>query len=73
MADMTSFRVKLFADGADKAGMLDMANRLYGDGILRQPEALKALAGQPFDGWRCTQPVEFAYTLESVDRIYEAL
>ena len=56
-----------------RTGMLDMANRLYGGGILRLPHALKALAGQPFDGWRCTRPVEFAYTLESVDRIYEAL
>ncbi len=56
-----------------RTGMLDMANRLYGGGILRMPEALKALAGQNFDGWRCTRPVEFTYTLETVDRLYEAL
>ncbi|PBB17957.1 isochorismatase family cysteine hydrolase [Mesorhizobium sp. WSM4313] len=56
-----------------RTGMLDMANRLYGGGILRLRQALKALAEQPFEGWRCTRPVEFAYTLESVDRIYEAL
>ncbi|TIR25987.1 MAG: cysteine hydrolase [Mesorhizobium sp.] len=74
------FRVWLVKDACGsmteamhRTGMLDMANRLYGGGILRQTEALKALAGQPFDGWRCTRPVEFAYTLESVDRIYEAL
>ncbi|RJT41270.1 cysteine hydrolase [Mesorhizobium waimense] len=56
-----------------RTGMLDMANRLYGGGILRMPEALKALVGQTFDGWRCTRPVEFTYTLETVDRLYEAL
>jgi maleamate amidohydrolase len=56
-----------------RTGLLDMANRLYGGGILRMPEALKALAGQSFDAWRCARPVEFAYTLETVDRLYEAL
>jgi hypothetical protein len=53
--------------------MLDMANRLYGGGILRMAEALKALGGESFEGWRCTRPVEFVYTLETVDRLYEAL
>jgi nicotinamidase-related amidase len=74
------FRVWLVKDACGsmteamhRTGMLDMANRLYGGGILRLPQALKALAGQPFGGWRCTRPVEFAYTLETVDRIYEAL
>ena len=61
------------SEAMHRTGMLDMANRLYGGGILRLPEAQKALAGQPFDGWRCTRPVEFVYTLETVDRIYEAL
>ncbi|TIW00546.1 MAG: isochorismatase family protein, partial [Mesorhizobium sp.] len=74
------FRVWLVKDACGsmteamhRTGMLDMANRLYGGGILRHPEALKALADHPFDGWRCTRPVEFAYTLETVDGIYEAL
>lgn len=74
------FRVWLVKDACGsmteamhRTGMLDMANRLYGGGILRMPEALKALAGQRFDGWRCTRPVEFTYTLETVDRLYEAL
>ncbi len=61
------------SEAMHRTGMLDMANRLYGGGILRLLEALKALAGQPFDGWRCTRPVEFVYTLETVDQIYEAL
>ncbi|WP_192255914.1 cysteine hydrolase family protein [Mesorhizobium caraganae] len=74
------FRVWLVKDACGsmseamhRTGMLDMANRLYGGGILRMPEALKALAGQSFDGWRCTRPVEFVYTLETVDSLYEAL
>jgi len=75
---LEQFRVEQEACGSmseamHRTGMLDMANRLYGGGILRLPEALKALAGQNFDGWRCTRPVEFAYTLENVDRLYEAL
>lgn len=74
------FRVWLVKDACGsmseamhRTGMLDMANRLYGGGILRMLEALKALAGQSFEGWRCTRPVEFAYTLETVDRLYDAL
>lgn len=61
------------SEAMHRTGMLDMANRLYGGGIVHMPEALKALAGQNFEGWRCTRPVEFAYTLENVDRLYEAL
>jgi hypothetical protein len=61
------------SEAMHRTGMLDMANRLYGGGILRMPDALKALAGQSFGGWRCTRPVEFVYTLETVDSLYEAL
>lgn len=61
------------SEAMHRTGMLDMANRLYGGGILRMPEALRALAGQSFDGWRCTRPVQFVYTLETVDSLYEAL
>ena len=61
------------SEAMHRTGMLDMANRLYGGGVLRMPEALKALTGQSFDGWRCTRPVEFVYTLETVDSLYEAL
>jgi nicotinamidase-related amidase len=74
------FRVWLVKDACGsmseamhRTGMLDMANRLYGGGILPMPEALKALAGRSFGGWRCTRPVEFVYTLETVDGLYEAL
>ena len=74
------FRVWLVKDACGsmseamhRTGMLDMANRLYGGGILRMAEALKALTGESFEGWRCTRPVEFVYTLETVDGLYEAL
>lgn len=74
------FRVLLVKDACGsmteamhRTGMLDMANRLYGGAVLRMPEALKALADEPFDGWRCTRPVEFAFTLETVDALYESL
>lgn len=74
------FRVWLVKDACGsmseamhRTGMLDMANRLYGGGILRMPEAVKALAGHSFESWRYTRPVEFVYTLETVDGLYEAL
>lgn len=56
-----------------RTGMLDMCNRLYGGGVLRQQAALDAISGRPFDGWRCTEPVEFVFTAENLDRLYEAL
>ncbi|MDR0810070.1 MAG: cysteine hydrolase [Gemmobacter sp.] len=56
-----------------RTGLLNMANRLYGGGILRQAEALKALRGEPHRLWRCTRPVEFPYTAEALDRMYDSL
>lgn len=56
-----------------RTGMLDMANRLYGGGILPQAEALKALRGEAHHAWRCTRPVEFRYTAGNIDRLYESL
>ena len=56
-----------------RTATLDMANRLYGGGVLTTSEAIKLLRGEPYQAWRCTRPVEFAYTLETVDRIYETL
>ena len=74
------FRVFLVKDACGsmseamhRTGLLDMANRLYGGGVLKTAEALKALNGEPFEGWRCTRPVEFAYTLESVNAMYDSL
>jgi nicotinamidase-related amidase len=61
------------SDAMHRTGILDMANRLYGGGILRMPEALNALEGRAFAGWHCTRPVEFIYTLETVDRLYDTL
>jgi len=56
-----------------RSGFLDMVNRLYGGGVLRQAEAIKALAGQPYDVWRCTRPIEFPFTAETIDAIYDSL
>ena len=56
-----------------RTGLLDMANRLYGGGVLRQAEALTALRGAPHRAWRCTRPVEFPYTAETLDRMYDSL
>jgi nicotinamidase-related amidase len=75
-----SYRVWLVKDacgsGTDtmhRTAILDMANRLYGGGVLRTQEALKALRAEPYAAWRCSRPIEFPYTLASLDRLYDAL
>lgn len=56
-----------------RTSILDMANRLYGGGVLTTVEAVKALSGEPYRAWRCTRPVEFPYEADTLDRFYEAL
>jgi nicotinamidase-related amidase len=56
-----------------RTAILDMANRLYGGGILSAAEAIKALQAKPHALWQCSRPVEFAYRLETIDALYEAL
>jgi nicotinamidase-related amidase len=56
-----------------RAAVLDMANRLYGGGVLRSGEAIKAIAGKEHAAWRCTRPVEFHYRAGTIDPLYEAL
>lgn len=74
------FRVWLVKDACSslscmmhRTAVLDMANRLYGGGVLVTDEAVKALAGAPHRAWRCTRPVEFAYEADTLDAFYEAL
>lgn len=56
-----------------RSGFLDMANRLYGGGVLHQAEALKLLAGEDYHAWRCTRPIEFPFTAETIDSFYDQL
>lgn len=56
-----------------RAAVLDMANRLYGGGVATAAEARRALRGEPHRAWRCSRPIEFPYTLDTLDRLYEAL
>lgn len=56
-----------------RSGFIDMVNRLYGGGVLHQAETLKALAGQPYRAWRCTRPIEFPFTAQTIDAIYNSL
>lgn len=56
-----------------RVAILDMANRLYGGGVLTTVEAVKALSGGPYHAWRCTRPIEFRYDAENYDSLYEAL
>ncbi|MGB3643243.1 MAG: isochorismatase family cysteine hydrolase [Mesorhizobium sp.] len=79
-AVFAGFRVWLIKDacgsGTDfmnRVAILDMANRLYGGGVLKTAEALKALRGEPHQAWRCSRPVEFQYTAATADTFYESL
>jgi nicotinamidase-related amidase len=56
-----------------RTAILDMANRLYGGGVLRAAEAVKALRAKPHVAWICVRPVEFQYRLETLDLLYETL
>jgi nicotinamidase-related amidase len=56
-----------------RTAILDMANRLYGGGVLCAAEAVKAMQGAAHTAWTCTRPVEFQYRLDTVDLLYEAL
>jgi len=56
-----------------RAAVLDMANRLYGGGVLRAAEANKALQAKAYTAWKCARPVEFLYRIETIDSLYEAL
>jgi maleamate amidohydrolase len=56
-----------------RAGFLDLANRLYGGGVLSSRNAGRWLRGEAAEGWRFTRPVEFAYERDILDQMYESL
>jgi nicotinamidase-related amidase len=60
-------------DAVHKTAMLNMANWLYGGGVVTARELAKALAGEPYAGWRFTVPNEFPFTLDSVEAMYQRL
>jgi nicotinamidase-related amidase len=79
-ATFNSYRVWLVKDacgsGTDamhRGAILDMANRLYGGGVFRTAEVLKALRGEAYAAWRCSRPIEFPYTLATLESLYDAL
>jgi maleamate amidohydrolase len=74
------FRVWLVKDACGsgtetmhRAGILDLANRLYGGGILTAENAVKCLQGAPYKAWEFARPVEFPYELETLTALYDAL
>jgi nicotinamidase-related amidase len=56
-----------------RAGILDLANRLYGGGVMTAENAVKCLHGSAYKSWRFSRPIEFPYTLETLDALYEAV
>ncbi len=79
-AVFAGFRIWLVKDACGsvtatmhRTAILDMANRLYGGGVLRTAEALKALRDEPHDAWCCSRPIGLSYTLANLDTLYESL
>lgn len=60
-------------DTVHKAAVLDMANWLYGGGVVRTAELEKALAGQAYEAWAFEKANAFPYTLETLEELYERL
>ncbi|MGE0007782.1 MAG: cysteine hydrolase family protein [Parvibaculaceae bacterium] len=56
-----------------RVAVLDMANRLYGGGVMVTKEAVRALSGADHRAWTCTRPIEFRYDAGNYDRLYESL
>lgn len=74
------FRVWLVKDACGsgtrfmhRCGVLDLANRLYGGGVLSAEDAVRCLERKAYRAWRFSRPVEFPYDRESVDAAYDAL
>ncbi len=55
-----------------RCGVLDLANRLYGGGVLSADNAVRCLESRPYEAWRFRRPVQFAYDRDTVDAAYEA-
>jgi len=53
--------------------ILDLANWLYAGSIITAEELKKALEGEPHKVWRFEKPSAFAYTLDNVKALYQAL
>ena len=49
---------------------IEVARRLRSDDVL---QVLADLSGRPSTAWRCTRPIEFPFTAENVDALYDAL
>ena len=56
-----------------KTAILDLANWLYGGRIFTADELVKALGGQPFQAWRFEKPNAYAYTLETLEALYDSI
>jgi len=56
-----------------RCGILEMANRLYGGGVLTAENAVKCLGGTAYEAWQFSRPVEYAYDVETVDALYQSL
>jgi nicotinamidase-related amidase len=74
------FRVVLVKDACasgsiamHQAGILNLANRLYGGAVVTTDAACRLMAGGEAQGWRLQSPVPIRYEAETIGELYEAL
>lgn len=53
--------------------MLDLANWLYDGSVIKAEELAKAMRGEVHRAWHFSRPAEFAYTLENIRQLYDAI
>ncbi|MGF1612181.1 MAG: isochorismatase family protein [Kiloniellales bacterium] len=56
-----------------RSGILNIANRLYGGGILDTKRAVSLLRGESADIWICRRSITFFFDRDSLDSLYDSL
>jgi maleamate amidohydrolase len=74
------FRVALIKDACGsgsvamhQAGILNLANRLYGGAVVTTEAACRLISGEAAEGWTPESPVPIRYSYEDAAALYEAL
>lgn len=60
-------------DLMSRVAVLDISNRLYGGGVTSSDRVHLMLKGEIVSNWHCTRPVEFLYSKDTIDSLYDAL
>jgi isochorismate hydrolase len=56
-----------------RSGILNIANRLYGGGVLDTERAVAVLRGEGAAIWICRRSVTFYFEADTLDELYDGL